>query len=591
MKKLSFILAAVAATLFAVSCNKQSSVTTDVPGLQTEIGFRPVGGMAAKSAINGTAFPQGYDMMVSAYRNVGSFAGEDSSQDYFEGIQFGYNDDVTAWKSEKGAKYYPLDGTLDFLAVASAGYNNGETGIAPTATWGESSNVAKKVVLTVPANYTKFDDLMYASANAQGISDSGTPMEFHHAMTSVVFIAKCNVAYDEATNAGITIDGITIDGAKHSGTLTISNPSAGQGSGELSAAWSALGDQQDHVAARVWNASNLGTNASETTLANLNLATTAATLGAKPFGEGYVILPPQAAVPFTVTYTIHNGFASDGTTKLNKQVQYQYTPEGEWQMGKKNVYSLDFNLTEILINPTIVDWDAVEAELVPIPDPANGHAYVDLGLRVGDNKILFATMNVGASAPQEYGDYFAWGETSKRYTSISGGSVVVGSFAWSNCPYHTGDTYNTGWSKYIPTGKESYGVVDNKLTLEAGDDVASVLWGGNWRMPDKSDLEYLISSNVTYSWTNDYNDTGVRGFIITGKDPFSSASLFLPAAGYCSGTDLFVAGDYGSCWSRSVLSGRPDEAWILCFEAGGQDMGSNSRYNGRSVRPVLVLPE
>ena len=605
MKKLSFILAAVAATLFAVSCNKQSSVTTDVPGLQTEIGFRPVGGMAAKSAINGTAFPQGYDMMVSAYRNVGSFAGEDSSQDYFEGIQFGYNDVATAWKSEKGAKYYPLDGTLDFLAVASAGYNNGETGIAPTAVWGESSNVAKKVVLTIPANYTKFDDLMYASANAQGISASGTPIEFHHAMTSVVFVAKCNVAYDEGTNAGITIDGITIDGAKHSGTLTVSNPSAGQGSGELSAAWSSLGEQQTHVAARVWNASNLGTNTSEAALANLNLATTAATLGAKPFGEGYVILPPQAAVPFTVTYTIHNGFASDGSTKLNKQVQYQYTPEGEWQMGKKNVYSLDFNLTEILINPTIVDWDAVEAELVPIPDPANGHAYVDLGLRVGGNKILFATMNIGASAPQEYGDYFAWGETSKRYTSISGDSVVGGSFEWSNCPYHTGSTYNTGWSKYIPTGKESYtvsGTADNKLVLDASDDVASALWGGSWRMPTAEELCMLINGdgsstdsdeadNVTYSWTDDYNGTGVHGYIITGKGSFSSASLFLPAAGVCGGTGLNGVGDFGHYWSRSVSSGNPNYAWYLYFEDGDQCMVCDNRCYGRSVRPVLVLPE
>ena len=127
----------------------------------------------------------------------------------------------------------------------------------------------------------------------------------------------------------------------------------------------------------------------------------------------------------------------------------------------------------------------------PLVDPANGHEYVDLGLRVGGNKILFATMNIGASAPQEYGDYFAWGETSKRYTSISDDTVVGGSFTWANAPYHTGNNQNTGWSKYIPTGYESYtvsGTADNKLVLDASDDVASVLWGGSWRMPDDSDL-------------------------------------------------------------------------------------------------------
>lgn len=245
----------------------------------------------------------------------------------------------------------------------------------------------------------------------------------------------------------------------------------------------------------------------------------------------------------------------------------------------------------VIVSPwgsNAIDADFMTAVL------ANGHDFVDLGLRVGGNKILFATMNVGASSPEEYGDYFAWGETSKRYTSISGRSVVGGSFEWSNCPYHTGSTYNTGWSKYIPTGKESYtvsGTADNKLVLDASDDVASVLWGGSWRMPDESDLRYLINSNVTYSWTNDYDGTGVHGFIITGKGSFSSASLFLPAAGHCGGSDLSEAGGFGYYWSRSVNSDNPDRAWYLYFEDRDQYMGKISRNYGLSVRPVLVIPE
>ena len=232
---------------------------------------------------------------------------------------------------------------------------------------------------------------------------------------------------------------------------------------------------------------------------------------------------------------------------------------------------------------------------------ANGHAFVDLGLRSNGNKILFATMNIGASAPQEYGDYFAWGETSKRYTSISHDeeegpdTVVGGSFTWANCPYHTGDEESTGWSKYIPTGKESYtvsGTADNKLVLNASDDVASALWGGSWRMPDDSDLEYLFSSNVTYSWTNNYNSTGVHGYIITGKGSFSSASLFLPAASNCDGTDLYYAGDYGYYWSRSVCSDYPYAAGGLYFDDGDDRFMDNFyRYYGLSVRPVLVIPE
>ena len=237
---------------------------------------------------------------------------------------------------------------------------------------------------------------------------------------------------------------------------------------------------------------------------------------------------------------------------------------------------------------------------------ANGHAFVDLGLRSNGNKILFATMNVGASAPQEYGAYFAWGETSKRYTSISGDytsfndndegiyTVFGGSFDLDNCPYHTGDDEYSGWSKYIPTGKESYsvsGTADNKLVLDASDDVASALWGGSWRMPTKEEISMLIDENyVEYRWVSNYNSTGVNGFLVTGKGSFSSASLFLPAAGCCYDTNLGSA--YGDYWSRSVTSNEPYSAWSLFFSVeDGQDMYNDNREFGLSVRPVLVIPE
>jgi hypothetical protein len=110
-------------------------------------------------------------------------------------------------------------------------------------------------------------------------------------------------------------------------------------------------------------------------------------------------------------------------------------------------------------------------------------------------------------------------------------------------------------------------------------------------MPDKSDLDFLKGSNVTRTWTTDYNDTGVAGLIVTGKDAFSSASLFLPAAGYCNGTSLYNAGGDGNYWSRSTNSGSPGSAYALYFGGGSPSTGSDPRYSGRSVRPVLVLPE
>ncbi len=221
-------------------------------------------------------------------------------------------------------------------------------------------------------------------------------------------------------------------------------------------------------------------------------------------------------------------------------------------------------------------------ELVaPAPDPANGHAYVDLGLRSGGNKILFATMNIGASAQQEYGDYFAWGETSKRYTSISGSSIVGGSFTQATAPFYSGDAY----TKYNNT--------DNKMTLDAADDVASVMWGGEWRMPDAADLDFLRDNTYcTAEWTADYNSTGVAGLVVTGKGDYAGNSIFLPAAGSLNGVSVNEAGFCGNYWSRSRSSsnGGAVSAWYL-FHEFGQDISVGTRFSGFSVRPVLVIPE
>ena len=356
MKKIIYLscLMALALTACSKSGSFESEESSDL--LKTEIGVRPMGGTLTRSAISGTAFPQGYDMMVSTFHNAAT------SADYFENVAFGYDATSDAWKSKSGVKYFPLEGTLDFLAVASAGYNTASSGIVPTAVWGESENAAKKVVLTVPDNSGKFDDLLYGALNAQGPTSAGLPMVFRHAMTSVVFVAKCNTEYNAESNAGITINSITLDGAKYSGTLTVSNPGAGGGSGVVSAEWSALGDAKAHQGVRVWDSANSGVNASEPELVDLPLGKTAATLSEKPFGEGYVILPAQASVQITVNYTVHNGFNAGGAA-VNTANTYSFTPTvATWSMGKKYVYELDFQLSEILINPTVVDWDEQAAE-------------------------------------------------------------------------------------------------------------------------------------------------------------------------------------------------------------------------------------
>jgi hypothetical protein len=572
------IIATLTATaLLALSaCNKESD-----KGLssETEIGLRAMSS-ATKSAINGTVFPNGYDMLVSAYFNIGSFAAGDTPKNYFEGIHFAKNG--TAWKSTTQPKYYPIDGTLDFLAIASAGLNTPGNGIVPTATWGASSNVAKQVVVTVPDNHAKFDDLLYGAANAQGISTSGTGIAFQHAMTSVVFVAKCNVVYNAVTNVGITLTGITIDGAKYSGTLTVENPAAGGESGDLTAAWSDLGSPVANLAARVWDSGNTGIKTDESAFSSLDLTNTATAIDAShPFGDAYVLLPAQAAVPFTIYYTQHNGFEADGETPLNVNHQYQVTPTGTWAMGKKNIYSLNFTLTEIQVTPEVTNWDNKPIEQL-LPDPTNGHAFVDLGLRQGGNKVLFATVNLGANSETEFGDYYQWGDIAKQYDSITGTTINSTSgfrfdydhYLWCNGDYSSMTKYYSG---------------DSKTTLDEADDAAHVLWGGGWRIPTETEINALLGLE-SFEFVENYNGSGVNGWVVCGTGAYQEASIFLPDAG--EAWMQTVDPNQTRYWTKT-RDNLPYRASVLYSSSSHGNLITSPmmRSSGAPIRPVLVIPE
>ena len=194
----------------------------------------------------------------------------------------------------------------------------------------------------------------------------------------------------------------------------------------------------------------------------------------------------------------------------------------------------------------------------------NDHAYVDLGLPSG---LLWATCNVGASSPEDYGDYFAWGETQPKDI-----------YNWSTYQYCNGD-YNT-LTKYCNNSSYGYnGFTDNLTTLEPMDDAATANWGSNWRMPTKAECQELYN-NTTVTWTT---QNGVNGRLFTASN---GNSLFLPAAGYRLHSSLYDAGGYGDYWSSSLYTGYPNDAWGLNFYSGICYMDYNYRYYGRSVRPV-----
>lgn len=190
---------------------------------------------------------------------------------------------------------------------------------------------------------------------------------------------------------------------------------------------------------------------------------------------------------------------------------------------------------------------------------------VDLGLPSG---LKWASCNVGATKPEEYGAYFAWGETEPKDKYI-----------WSNYKFELG-TLNYGpFSKYVTNS--SYGTLDNKTVLDTEDDAASANWGGNWRMP--TDAEWTeLRNNCSSEWKENNNGTGINGFLVTGPN---NKSIFLPAAGYQRSTSTLgnVAGYY--C-SSSLDKDGPSEAWLVDFYPNTTSRGTGARCYGYPVRPV-----
>ena len=190
---------------------------------------------------------------------------------------------------------------------------------------------------------------------------------------------------------------------------------------------------------------------------------------------------------------------------------------------------------------------------------SNGHEAVDLGLPSG---LKWASCNVGATKPEEYGGCYAWGETEEKRV-----------YSWRKYKYYTMTKYCTS---------RSYGTVDKKTILEPADDVATVKWGGNWRMPTTEEQQELIN-NCTWTWTT---LNGVNGYRVTGPN---GNSIFLPAAGYRHGygTGVYDQGSDGFYWSSSCYGSSSNYACSLFFGSSFYDRDYyHDCCDGLAVRPV-----
>ena len=206
----------------------------------------------------------------------------------------------------------------------------------------------------------------------------------------------------------------------------------------------------------------------------------------------------------------------------------------------------------------------------------DGHEYVDLELPGG---VLWATCNIGANSPEEFGDYFAWGEIQPKeeYDAAS----------YKHCKEKM-----TGLTKYCTSAiNGDWGFTDKKIELLPEDDAATANWGGKWRMPTIWLCRNLVESELTTTeWTT---QNGVYGRKITSKR--NGRSIFLPAAGYRYGTKLDGVGQHGDYWSRTLRIDAPIpidyEADMLRISPAPIDYDLDiwkncSREYGLTIRPV-----
>jgi hypothetical protein len=213
-------------------------------------------------------------------------------------------------------------------------------------------------------------------------------------------------------------------------------------------------------------------------------------------------------------------------------------------------------------------------------EPFDGHDKVQLW----EGGPYWATTNIGAENPEDYGYYFWWGDTVgyKRENDkwvASDGSNSDYSFTSGNVP-----TYN----KSISTlQSEGWITADGVLTHEH--DAAHVHWGGNWRMPTKQELDDL-NSKCNWTWTT---MNGVNGYEVRGRGAYASNSIFLPCAGLGSDSSLVSARSNGFYWSSVPYIGNTGDGFSssLCFDSSRHRANCTLVFCGSTVRPVQGFTE
>ena len=302
--------------------------------------------------------------------------------------------------------------------------------------------------------------------------------------------------------------------------------------------------------------------------------------------------PKQLVKPYNVDNTLIVGtwYAPDGTSfTLNEDGTTDYpgaaTYKFRYYLGTLTMYNASGKTVKVMgvveVEKSyllLLDYatGAVTYYYCDQSGSIDGRDYVDLGLPSG---TLWATCNVGASSPEDYGDYFAWGEI---VPYAENGKTT---FGWNNYKWCNGAEKTL--TKYCTVSSYgNNGFTDNLTELETEDDAAYVNWGADWRIPSQEQIAELINSSYTTTeWTT---QNGVNGWKITSKT--NGNSIFLPAAGNCGSSSLTNEGSYGYYWSRALFTSRPSVVYGLYFYSSSIGTDRPNRCIGSSVRPVRFAP-
>lgn len=283
-------------------------------------------------------------------------------------------------------------------------------------------------------------------------------------------------------------------------------------------------------------------------------------------GEGRV--GERRRISFAV-YDQNNLLGRETVTPLPQLVKFEARGglSSEYGIASGGVVTVDWTATENdVLYAKLYDISGNVMSMASVGSAGGGEPgggeWIDLGLPSG---LLWRAYNLGATSPEGYGNYYAWGETSTK-------SV----YTWETYIY--GD-YDSTWHLYKYNTFDGYGTVDNRTTLEAMDDAATAALGSGARIPTKAEWQELLD-NTTAEWTTVNN---VNGRKFTGTN---GNSLFLPAAGYRSGSEPDYAGEGGYYWASSLYESDPRYAWSMNFYSDLQRVDCNVRRYGESVRAV-----